>query len=806
MIGSLFQDIRFAVRMLRKKKGFTTVVVLTLALGIGVNAAIFNLVNAMLIRPLPYVQPERLVALHETQPKKGTTWNAISVPDFLDWKEQSQTLEDLAVYARRNYNTNSEEEPERLEGCEVSANLFSMLGVLPRLGRNFAVGEDLAGGGVALISDAVWQRRFRRDPNVLGKTIQLDDKVHEIIGVMPARFAFPEFAEVWTPLDLSLDKQRDYRWLNGIARLKAGVDIRQAESDLAGIARRLEENFPDTNAGWGASVRPLLDELMPQGPRLGMYFMLGAAFCVLLIVAANVATLLLAQATGRAGETALRMALGATRGRLVRQMFSESLFLALCSGALGVLVSIGLVKLMVGAVPVRIPFWIHFDLDARVVAFTVVASAMAAIVFGLAPALRSARAGQAGILRASGGGSGTGPGSHRLHRLLVTSELALSLVLLICAMLMVKSFFRLQDVESGYDPHQLLTLRLSLTADEYKDLTRRTGFLSDVIGRISALPGVESAAAVDYLPISRAGYSAIPIIVDGQPASPGEEPTASQHAATSGYLHTLAIPILSGRDWTPHEADESAPVALINAALAKRLWPGESPLGHRIKTPQSPAGQWLSIIGITGDIDSSYHVAGLDSWPRDQVYVPHPQGGAKNLTLAVRTSGDANRMVPAVRAEIRAAGGNVPIFDLATMDDMITQVVWLPRFWGQIFTAFAAMALLIASIGIYGVTAYSISQRRRELGIRLALGAQPRQLMRLVVGEGMSLALVGVGVGLAVTFAVTRFLAALLYGVSATDPLIFGAVSLLLLAVALLASFLPARRVSRVDPMLELRS
>ncbi|HVT61266.1 MAG TPA: ABC transporter permease [Thermoanaerobaculia bacterium] len=800
------RNLRQAIRFLTRRPTFALTVLVLLALGVGVNIAVFSMINAMLLRPLPYGAPERLVAVHERHEKKGLDWESASVPDYEDWQRSARSFAGLAAFARRNYNASSDEQPERLEGCGISVNLFPLLGVRPVLGRNFVSQEGLPDHGrVVLLSKALWQARFHSDPLVVGRTLRLDGQLHEIVGVMPERFAFPEWAQLWTPVAFAIGKdRRDYRWLEVIGRLAPGVSAAQAQVELGALAHRLAAQYPASNADWGVRVRPLRDALMPQGPRIGMYFMLAAVGCVLLIVAANITTLMLVQVTSRAMETALRTALGANRRNVAAQFLTESLLLALAGAGLGLLLSVALNQLVVAAVPVQIPFWIHFELDGRILLFALGVSLLVALIFGLSPALRAARADPFAVLREGAVGSG-GQRRQRLHRGTVAVEFALSVVLLVCALLMVKSFFRLQSANQGYNTSNVLSLRLSLTAEEHKAIARRTALLADVIRRVQALPGVQAAAAVEYLPLSRDGFSPTTLVVEGKPVPPGNEPLAVHHAATSGYLRTMEIPLVRGRDFTPREAEQSALVAVINESLAKRLWPGEDALGRRIRTVHTPPGQWLTVVGVVRDIDNSYRLAGLDAWPAAQVYVPYPQSFFANMTLVVRSAGDPQAIVSEVRDQVRAADPGVPIFHLLTMKQVLRQVLWLPRFWGQMFSAFGVLALLIAMVGVYGVTAYSIAQRKREIGIRMALGADRGKLLWMILRQGLAVALAGMGIGVVLALGATRGMAATLYGVSPSDATVYGSVLVVLGLTALVAIYLPARRTNRVNPVQELR-
>jgi len=802
----MLRQVRYAFRVLAARPGFSLAVVAILGLGVGLDTAIFNFINAMLIRPLPYRDADRLVVLHSTRETAGTDWEPVSIADLRDWREQNPVFSAVAALERRSFNLSTTQEPELVTGCAVSANLFSTLGVSPLLGRDFRPEEEQRHGvSVALLGYRLWQRQFHGDPAVLGKTLRIDGRVHQVIGVMPDRFGFPELAELWAPLALGADAgPRDLRSLAGVARLRPGVTVVQAQRAMDGIARRLAAQYPATNAHRGARVRPLRYEDMPEGPRIGMYLMLAAVVCVLLIIAANVATLMLVLGTSRASETAVRAALGATRASLLRQSLLESLLLGAAAAAVGVAVSGGLVRLMTMSVPVQIPFWIHFELDLRVVAFGVLAALLATAVFGVGPAWWAARRDPFPVLREGGVGSAGASGA-RLQRALVVGELALSVVVLIGALLMVKSFAHLQSAPRGYGSADLLTMRLSLSTDEYRDAARRRVFFHDLLRRVEALPGVRAAGLVESLPIPYGDYSTLSLEAEGRPRPRGQEPVAVRHAATAGYLRAVQIPIRQGRDLTAAEADGGQPVALVSASLARLLWPGANPLGRRVRAAGG-AGPWLLVIGVTGDVDSSFHLAGVDAAPPAHLYVPYPMSPVSDMTLVVQADGRLAALARAVRAEVRAAGPGVPVYRLHTMEDVIKRVLWLPRLWSQWFSVFGVLALVIAALGVYGVVAFSVAQRQREIGIRMALGARRRHLLAMITGQGAGLAAVGVGIGVAAAKPAMGALAAVLYGVSPGDPLIYAGVALLLLGTCLLATWLPAQRASSVDPSRVLRS
>jgi putative ABC transport system permease protein len=806
-MDGLLRDLRVALRTLFGRQWlYSAIVVLVLGLGIGATVAIFNMINAMLIRPLPYHDAERLVAIHEAQPRLGTFQSPVSPANFQEWRRQARAFEGMAAYTRRSFDASREGEPERVAGGRTSANLFPLLGVRPALGRPFAP-EDEAGAGrdVALLSHRLWERRFGRDPGVVGKTLVLDGRPHQVVGVMPPGFGFPEWAEVWTPLGLDAPgvDRRGARSLSVVARLRPGATLEQAAGEMRTLSRSIHEPFPELE-GWEARVLPLRKELMPLGPRMGLYMMLAAVVLLLLIVTGNVAAMVLASAVGRRQEMTVRMALGAGRGRLVRQLLTENVLLALMGGVVGIVVSLGIVHLMVSSVPIQIPFWIDFSLDARVVAFAVLVSLWVGGLFGTAPAWRATDVTSFELLR-DGGKSGGGVRKVRLLNGLVVMEFALSVVLLVSAVLMATSFRRLQNSDPGFDADNLLSLRLSLNSARYGEPAPRAALLRDALQRVRALPGVESAGAVDFLPVSPDGYARAVVTAEGRPVRPGEEPAATHYGASAGYLAAVRIPILRGRDLTPREAEEGAPVALVSASLAEAIWPGADPLGRRIRTARMRPGEWLTVVGVVRSMSADQPMIGGDALPKHQMYVPVARSLSQNISLVVRTRGDPAALASPVRAAVWDADPTVPLYQLYTMREVISRVLWLPRLWGQVFSAFGMMALLIAAVGVYGVTSYAVGQRSRELAIRAAVGSPPRQILALVLRGHMRLVAGGLVLGIVLALGSTRAMAGLLYDVSYADPFVYLSVTLLLTVVAVLATLAPARRASRISPATALR-
>ncbi|HKQ51685.1 MAG TPA: ABC transporter permease [Pyrinomonadaceae bacterium] len=806
-MDALLQDVRYGFRMLVKHPGFTLAAVLCLALGIGLNTTIFSVVSAMLIRPLPYAEPERVVALHETQIKKGTEWNPLSAQNLADWKEQSQVFDEVAAFQRRSFNFSTEDNPERLAGVRVNSTLFPLLGIRPILGRDFRPEEDKPGGErVVLLGHSLWERRFASSQSVIGKTLLLDGERYTVIGVMPPRFKFPEFAEVWIPLALDLSKTgRGEHFLDAVARLKRGVSVEQAQAELSNVARRLEEQYPETNRDMGAFVRPLRAELVPAGVNVFLLTMLGAVVFVLLIACANVANLLLVRSSARQREIAIRTALGAGRVRVVRQLLTESVMIALVGGGLGILMAFWGLDLVIASVPTEIPFWLSFEIDWRVLIFTFSISVLTGILFGLTPALRLSKPDLQEALKAGGRSATEGARQNRLRSALVISEVALSLVLVIGATLMIRSFLRMQQIDAGFDPENLLTMEFRLSGPGYEEDKQRTAFVQQIAERIKTLPDVEAVGIVNDLPLSD-GYSTESFDVEGQTVPPSEAPETTLQTMTPDYLKAVKIPLVRGRAFEERELTESSPVVIVNETMARKFWPNGEAVGKRLRLGAGADAPWLTVVGVTADVKELYRIGGIDVKPAFQTYVLYPQATFRSMTLAVRTrSGSPASITAAVTKEIHGVDKNLPLFNIMTMKEVLERSVWLPLFYGKMFGTFAVLALFLAAVGIYGVMAYSVTQRTHEIGIRMALGAQSSDISKLVLRHGMVLTLIGVAIGLLAAFALTRVLTSLLFGVSATDPLTFAGVSLLLALVALLACYIPARRAMKVDPMVALR-
>ena len=804
-MGTLWQDVRYGARMLFKAPGFTLVAVLSLALGIGVNTTIFSMVNALILRPLPYEDAQRLVVVQQTQLKQGIRGGSVSFGDFVDWRNESSLFERIAAYSERSFNLAGEREPERVKGASVSADLFRTLGVSPVHGRDLLAAEDRPNAErVALISHSLWQRRFNSDLNLTGKTLKVNGENYSVVGVMPPNFKYPSNAELWTPLALdTTEADRGNHYLTCIARLKPGVTIEAAQAQLATIAQRLEAEHPATNKGWGVRVVSLREELIDEDARTVLVALLGAVLFVLLIACANVANLLLARSVSREKEMAIRTALGAGRTRVIRQLLTESVLISLAGGALGVLLAMWGIDLLVTAIPEQMPFWVRFDIDARVLLFTLSVSLLTGIIFGLVPALQASKPDLQVSLKEGSRSATEGVRRNRLRSLLVVSEIALTLVLLIGATLMMKSFMRLQEVAPGFDPKNVLTLQLWVQGPQYEqDEGRVRSFYSQAVERISALPGVQAVGAVSMLPLD-GDSSTSSFVVENHPVPQGEEELAGHTVATPNFLSALGIPLLRGRDFAETDDENAPPVVIVNEWMAHRYFPNETAVGKRIRLG-GPESRWRTIIGVVGDIKRLT----LRDKEEAQLYFAHKQDSWNSMTIVVRTNlADPGSLSGAVRGAIWAIDKDQPIYNVRTMERVlaVSETIWVARVFGMLFAVLAGVALLLAVGGLYGVIAYSVSQRTHEIGIRMALGAKQGDVLRMVLGQGMVLVAAGLAVGLVGAFIVTRILASSLYGVMATDPVSFASIALLLAGIALLASYIPARRATRVDPMVALR-
>jgi putative ABC transport system permease protein len=808
MIGTLFQDVRYGFRMLWKNPGFTFVVVLTLALGIGANTAIFTVVDAALLRSLPYREPDRLVHLWETKSQQQFQEREASYPDYLDWKANNHVFESVAGYTQRSFTLTGRETPDRLAGAAVTDGFFQLLGVEPFIGRSFRPGEDQPNGArLVIISYSMWQRRFGGDSKIVGQTLTLNGNSYQVIGVLPARFQFAPAggAEVWVPLNPSENQttRRFMHWLNIVARLKPNMTLQEAQADMSVVARSIAAEHAESHTGTSIRVVSLHEQIVGNVKPI-LLVLLSAVCFVLLIACANVANLLLARSAGRQKEIAIRTALGASRWRLVRQLLTESILLALLGGTLGLLLALWGVEFLVAAVPDyaigSMPYLQGLSIDSRVLLFTVGISLLTGIVFGLVPALQASKLNLQETLK-EGGRSSNSSTRQRLRSLLVVSEVALALLLLVGAGLMMKSLLRLLEVNPGFNPDHLLTMRLALPATKYQENGQLISFHQQLLTRVESLPGVKGVGTVSILPLL--GGNTARFVAEGQPRPrPGDETEANIRDVSSDYFRVMEVPLIKGRAFTDQDKENTPNVIIINQTLANKLFPGQDAVGQRLRYTAMEL-EPFEIVGVVGD----EKVTGLDSATTPVVYGPFMQDPGPFINLVVRTTSDPNSMASAVRNEIQTLDPDLPVFDVKTMEQLIdnSPSTLLRRYPAFLIGVFAGVALLLAIVGIYGIISYSVSQRVHEIGVRMALGAQKYDIFKLIVGQGMTLTLIGVGCGLLAAFVLTRFISSMLFSVSATDPLTYIVVSLLLIMVALLACYIPARRATKVDPMVALR-
>jgi predicted permease len=809
IFSDIGQDVRYALRMLAKNPAFTAIAVVALALGIGANTAIFSVVNAVLLRPLPFKHPEQLVMLWENAAHLGFPKDTPSPANFLDWQKQAQSFTELAATVERSFNLTGVGEPERLEGRRVSANLFDLLGVPALLGRTFVADDDRPGSHVVLLSHSLWQRRFGSDPGVIGHALTLNGESYTVVGVMPRFVQLPGYAtrsdQLWVPIAFPQEEasQRGNHFLEVIARLKPGTTLKKAQTEMETIAARLAQQYPVYNTRRGAVVVPLHEQVVGD-IRPALLVLLGAVGFVLLIACANVANLLLARAAVRQKEIALRLALGASRSRLTRQFLTESVLLAIFGAGLGLLLAFAGIRILGTFIPSSISQVQTITIDATVLIFTAGVAVLTGIAFGLAPAIHGSHLNLNGALKESGRDSAGAARGHRARGLLVIGEVAISFVLLIGAGLLINSFLHLRKLDPGFRADHLLTMKVDLSEVKYPDRDRRAAFFDEVIRRVRALPGVQSAAVANNLPLTYNGDS-MTISVEGLPdPPPGQQPDVIYRVIGPGYFATMDIPIVRGRDFTDQDKGDAKDVVVISEKTARYFWPGEDPIGKRLKPGSSAStSPWREVIGVVKDVRQNDLIAP----PKMQMYFNYRQ--LKNIpanALVVRTNIDPMSLAGSVRNAIWSVDKDQAVADIDTMDHIVAEAVARQRFSMFLLGFFAVVALVLASVGIYGVMSYSVAQRTREIGIRMALGARRADVLQMTVKQGLKLVGAGMLLGVIAAFILTRVMATLLYGISATDPITFAGISLVLLAVAIFASYVPALRATKIDPIMALRA
>jgi putative ABC transport system permease protein len=813
-MSGIFQDIRFAVRQLRKSVGFTAVAVITLALGIGANTAIFSVVNGVLLRPLQFKDPARLVRVWHVPPPKnfpGMTIFSVSAANYLDWERQNQVFEGMAIYNFHGFTFTSTDKPEQVDACAASSGFFSTLGVQPMLGRVFTADEDQPGrSNVVVLSHRLWQGRFGSDPAIVGQNIHVDGQSYLVAGVMPATFQFPEFAQLWTPMAWT-DKERAVRGEHHsvvLARLKVGVNLKQAQAEMNTISSRLEQQYPEDNKGWGAVVIPLHDDMVSD-VRPALLVLLGAVTFVLLIASVNVANLVLAKTFGRQKEIAIRTAMGASSARVFRQVLTESVLLALIGGALGLTFAHAGIRLIMAFLADKVPPTVEVGLDANVLFFTAAISIATGILAGVLPALRLTSQNISQSLKEGLGRTDSDSGGHRTRGILVVAEVALSLILLVGAGLMIRSLQTLQGVNPGFDSHNVLTMTAMVSRGKFHDPAQQVRFFEQVLQNVRALPGVESAGVIDDIPLDNQG-SHQPIAIEGRPTVPmSEQPEVDVRLASAGYVGALHIPVLRGRDFSDADLAGRPAVVLISESMARQFWPGDDALGKRLTLTFS-SNLVREVVGIVGDVK----LDGLDQTrPSAALYSPLDQVSASTMgdwnsfpmTLVVRTSNGPGGIVSAVTKAVRDVDPEMPLRDILPMDELVSNSLSQQRFNMLLLSAFAGFALMLAGVGIYSVLSYSVKRSMREIGIRLALGARLGDVLRGVVLEGMKPTLLGVAIGVGGALALGRVVSGLIYGVKPSDPITFLAVTILLVVIALFACILPAYRATKVNPMVALR-
>jgi putative ABC transport system permease protein len=800
---SLLREIRYSIRMLTKNPGFTAVALITVALGIGANTAIFSVINTILLRPLPFRDPDRIVFVWSLL---GEDQSTVSLPDINDWKSQSQSLEATAAYTYNIYNIVDSHDPEQMRGAQVSGDFFRVLGVDAMLGRTFTSEDERI--RLVILSYPLWQKRYGSDAGIVGKSIGMNNESYTVLGVMPKGFEFPS-AEIplWTTFatihpEQSLVENRKARNFRVIARLKSGRGPDETQSEMTTIARRLEQQYPDSNSGVGAKVISVHDQLVGE-IRPTLLILLGMVGLVLLIACANVANLFLVRSIVREREMAIRSALGASRGRVVRQLLTESLIISLGGGLIGLLLALLGVKLLIGFGLERLPRLDGVHVDLRLLLFTLVIALITGVIFGLAPVLQTWRVNLSDVLKEGGRSAMAGVRGRRAQNILVVVEIALTTVLLVGAGLAGRRLVTLLQTNPGIRTENLLTFQLSLPAAKYKEDWQRLNLFREVSNRALNAAGVQAVALGQSRPPDFLQSNLDFLIKSQPPQGPGQAPRAAYMPVSANYFATLGVPLLKGRLFTENDKEKTPGVAIINDSAARRFFPNQDPLGQQIKLGSNPDSDepWSTVVGIVGDVK----YRGLDADAGPTLYYSYPQSPPQGMYVFVRTTSAPESVLPAIRGEIRAVDPELPLSRIKTMSQLLDDAVSQPRFLTVLIGIFAGVALFLAAIGIYGVIAYSVAQRTQEIGLRMALGANPRNVLTLVVGHGFKLAIAGILIGLLAAFALTRVITTFLFGVEAMDPLTYVFTALILLGVAIAASYLPARRATKVDPLTAVR-
>jgi putative ABC transport system permease protein len=810
-VNSLTRDLRYAARTLLRDKSFTVIAVFCLALGIGINSTIYSAVHAILVRPLPYTDPGAIVAVGESYPKEGWVDSEISYLDYLDIRAQTTgVFEDVALYTDRfvNYEEMTSgggvtSEAEGIEAATVTANMFPMLGIRPVLGRHFRDEEDRPGGPrVAMLGYALWRSRYALDSAIIGRTVRLNGTPTEIVGIMPERFGWFDEEDLFLPLALDrATEARNSHYLEAVGRLKKGTSMERANTALTAVAARVSEESPIDHGGHGFGAIPIREHLVPGDVKLVVSVMMGAVMFVLLIACANVANLLLARATARQKEIAIRTALGAKRGRIIRQLLTESLLVGVIGGGLGILLAVWGNDLVMSQIPEELPNWMEIKIDSGVVIFTAIIALVTGLTFGVVPAIESSRPNLNETLKDGGRGTSVGGRRGRMRSGLVVLETALALVLLIGATLMMRSFLYLRDLQPGFDTVTQVTTRLYLSPDRFPNIASRVAFFRATLERLANTPGVEAAAAINYLPLS-GNNSGSSFQVEGQPVAPGQQPMASWRPITRDYFRAFAMQAPRGRTFTDAEVfDTTARVAIINQAMADRFWPNQDPLGRRFASGLVGESEFLTVVGVVPTVK----LHSFDTPIENQFYLPYAAAPWRTMSLVARVRGDPAAFAPSLRRAVAEVDPNLPLFEVQTMTEVARLSYWDKRLYGLLFGSFAVIALILAAIGVYGVMSYAVSQRTHEIGVRVALGAQLRDVLSMVVRRGVVLTVLGLAIGLIGAFLVTRVLAGVLFGVSPTDPPSYIGISLVLFTVGLVASYVPARRAAKVQPAVALR-